>query len=356
MDSSLKDSFLNLVRLGIGHQELNPSSDFDWSTIKPLAMRQGLDAVVIDGIEKLPEVQRPSKETLLEWIGEVLQGYEYRYEAYRHAVADLASFYHRHEVKMMVLKGYACAQNWPKPEHRPCGDIDIWLFGAYNKADALIKEKGIYVDISHHHHTVFNWEEFTVENHYDFVNIYDYQSSRKLDAIFKRMGTNDSYSIPLFGEQVYLPSPDLHALFLLRHLVSHFSSTKISFRQVLDWAFHVEKYANEINWEWLTEVLKEYHMIEFFNIINAICVEDLGFESSIFPYTQFLPCLKERVLQDILEPAFTTAEPKVFLTRMFYKYKRWQGNAWKQEMCYGESRWVAFWRGVWYHLLKPASI
>ena len=66
---------------------------------------------------------------MLQWIGNVLQGYENRFELYCHTIADLANFYNSQNIKMMVLKGYACSLDWPKPEHRPCGDIDIWQFG-----------------------------------------------------------------------------------------------------------------------------------------------------------------------------------------------------------------------------------
>lgn len=46
---------------------------------------------------------------MLEWIGEVLQGYEYRYELYKCVIAEMANFYNSHGYKMMVLKGYACS-------------------------------------------------------------------------------------------------------------------------------------------------------------------------------------------------------------------------------------------------------
>ena len=124
---------------------------------------------------------------------------------------------------------------------------------------------------------------------------------------------------------------------------------------MLDWAFFVEKNTREIDWEWLKTVMEKYHMTEFFNTINAICVEDLGFESIIFPYVQFNPLLKEKVLSDILEPKFAREEPGSLIPRLFYKYRRWKGNAWKHKICYNESVMSAFWSGVWNHLLKPAS-
>ena len=117
-----------------------------------------------------------------------------------------------------------------------------------------------------------------------------------------------------------------------------------------------EKNASEVDWNWLTDLLEKYHMKDFFNCINAICVEDLGFTPSIFPTIQFLPSMKDKVLNDILEPEYTAAEPKGLFKRVVYKYRRWKANAWKQEMCYGESRWSAFWSGIWAKILKPASI
>ena len=55
----------------------------DWAALENLAARQGLSAVVVDGVGRLPEDKRPPKPVLLQWIGETLQGYEYRYEQYR---------------------------------------------------------------------------------------------------------------------------------------------------------------------------------------------------------------------------------------------------------------------------------
>ena len=319
MTSELEQTFLLLVKLGIGHRCALPDV-VDWQAIKALADKQGLTAVIVDGIEKLPDTKRPPKELLLQWIGEVFQSYENRYKLYRQAIAELAGWYNTHGYKMMVLKGYACSIDWPKPEHRPCGDIDIWLFGKQKEADALLsKEKGIKVDTSHHHHTVFDWHGFTVENHYDFVNVYAERSSFMIEKVFKELGVDDSFFVDVYGDKVYLPSPNLHALFLIRHMVSHFAAAEITLRQVLDWAFFAEKHTKEIDWEWLDEMLVKFHMKEFVSCINVICVEDLGFSVDIFPAVQFVPELKERMLEDILDPEYSTAEPKGFIPRVIYK-------------------------------------
>lgn len=350
--------FLSLLRLGTNHSVSSFLVDVDWKALQNLADEQGLSAVVLDGVEKLPGQQRPPKAFLLEWIGVTLQGYEYRYELYLRAIAELACFYNSHGYKMMILKGYACSLDWPKPEHRPCGDIDIWLFGKQKEADDLLaREKGLKIDsIHHHHHTVFNWRDFMVENHCDFVNVSDYQSSADIEKVFKELGCDDTYFVELYGEKIYLPSPNLHSLYLLRHTLNHFASIGISLRQVLDWAFFIEKHTKEIDWRWLNEMLEKFYMKDFFGCINAICVEDLGFDASIFHGVKFNPALKDRVLREILNPEYGNDLPKYLIPRLIFKLKRWRGSEWKRELCFNENGCLSFWKNLWRHILKPKSI
>ena len=369
--TDIHESFLHLVRLGIGTGTVNGSrltvqGPIDWTQLKALADEQGLTAVVLDGIDRLQlnslVAYEMPLEMKLEWIGEVLQNYEQRYKQYQQAIGTLAEFYNQRGFKMMVLKGYACSLDWPKPEHRPCGDIDIWLFGQQKEADKALaasfkfQDSGFKIDSGHHHHTVFNWQGFTVENHYDFVNIHAHKTGKEQEAIFKELGQDDSYSVEVNGEKVYLPSPNLHALFLIRHLANHFSSMEITLRQVLDWAFFVEKHTKKIDWQWLVELLEKFHLKNFYNCINAICVGDLGFNVKIFPNVQFDPNLKERILNEIVCPSVPNEMPKDMSGRLVWKYRRWKASEWKRKLVYDESSWSAFWSGVKSHLLKPASI
>lgn len=367
MNNTIKEStrkaFIDLIRLGIGHEPLSSSHSFAWASIKSLAEAQGLSAIVLDGIEglriKAYNVVLPEKKFLTQWIGEVLHGYEYRYELYRRAIAEMAGFYNLYGFKMMVLKGYACSLDWPKPEHRPTGDIDIWQFGRQKEADvAVSREKGIEVDNSHHHHTVFYWRDFMVENHYDFINVHYGHKNAEIEKILKELGRDNSHYVELYGEKVYLPSSNLHALFLLRHALLHFAMPEMNMRQVLDWAFFVEKHSDEIDWPWLINVSEQYHMTEFLSVMNAICKDDLGFSCELFPPIQYNPIIKDRVLSDILTPEFQeTLEPgSGIIKRVLYKYRRWKASAWKLDFCFGDGMFKSFISGVWNHLLKPSSI
>lgn len=356
--TELEKTFISLVRLGIGtSDEVSIPVGTDWNALMNLANKQGLYAVVLDGLEKAKGDNLPPKVLLLQWIGETLQSYEYRYELYRRAIAEMAGFYNEHHFKMMVLKGYACSLDWPKPEHRPCGDIDIWQYGWQKEADeVLAREKGVRIDNSHHHHTVFMWRDFMVENHYDFIEVHYRKSSQALEKILKEQGSKDSYYVDVCGEKVYLPSPNLHALFLSRHALEHFASEDVTIRQLLDWAFFVKAHGKDVNWGWLYGLLEEFGMLPLFNLFNAICVEDLGFDRELFPGYEVDAQLKERVLNEILSPEFNEVQPAGLMPRVAFKYRRWKANGWKHDLCYIESRWSAFLTSTWNHILKPKSI
>ena len=195
-----------------------------------------------------------------------------------------------------------------------------------------------------------------VENHYDFINVHHHKSNVEYEKILKELGQDDSNSIDVCGEKVYLPSPDLHALFLIKHIMLHFASGEINVRQLLDWAFFVEKHSKELNWNRVLDIIKKFGMTPAFNIFNAICVEDLGFDSSLFPSIQYNPFVKEKVLSDVIHPFVPDEKPKGIIRRVIWKYHRWKANEWKHELCYNESMCSAFWSGIWSHLLKPSSI
>ena len=357
---------LTLLRSAIhGADVVSLPEDIDWAALIDLATRQGVGAIAADGLQRLynahPEwelsLDRPENESMkYDWFGQVFYAEE-SYAKYRHALASLAKFYNEHGFKMMILKGYGCSLNYPVPEHRPCGDIDIWQFGRYKEADAVLHgEKGIKIDHSHHHHTVFFWKGEMVENHYDIINIYHHKSNRDLERVFKELAADDSHTIDVEGQRVYLPSPNLHALFLLRHAASHFAATDLILRQLLDWALYVKGYSSEIDWKWLEEIVERFGMIKIFHCFNAICVEDLGFDPALFPENALKAPEKERVLAEIFSPEFDQESPKHLISRVFFKYRRWKANEWKHRLCYKESMWSAFWSGVWLHIRKPSSI
>ena len=137
-------------------------------------------------------------------------------------------------------------------------------------------------------------------------------------------------------------------------MLLHFVSGELTIRQLLDWAFFIEKHTRLIDWGWFYEVLDSFGMYSAVSYFNSICVDDLGFKSTIFPPIIIGdPALKKRILSEII---FNGSNYYSGRRTIIEKYRRWRASAWKHNLCYKESMWSAFWSGVWSHIIKPASL
>ena len=255
---------------------------------------------------------------------------------------------------MMLLKGYGISLFWPKPEHRPAGDIDCYNFGQQEEADRRLSEKfGIEIDNSHHKHSVFQFENVMVENHYSFLNVHGHRSTAEIERILEEEVKNDlNVNEDREIKNMYYPSVRFNSLYLLRHSAEHFASVDINLRQVLDWGFFVR--ANDVDWDWLLCQLDKVGMKQYLAMLNAICVLYLGFDVSRFPAMDIDKKLVERCLNDILSPEFQKEKHQNAVKEIVYRFRRWNANRWKHDMVYRESAWQSLCTQVWSHLLKPS--
>ena len=342
----------------------------------------GLSAIVWDNIQqavdegKISDEQQPSKVHKIQWALEVEQ-IERKYARQKLVIMKLARFFAEHNIKLMILKGYGLSLNYPVPQHRPCSDVDIWLFeerkmpdgitkrcSAQQKADNLLREHlNIDIDEDRHHHTVFYLDGVMVENHYDFLNIHAHLSNRIIEQRLQLLTTQSPMEQIMVKDGnnkaiIYLPSPDFHALFMLRHSASHFAAERIVIRHLLDWRYFIEKYAEQIDWPSLRQIAKQTNMHKFLDCLNAICLDKLGLPSHCVPHFELDETLKERVWNEILQPEFSEQKPSNvgYLRSWSYMIRRWWANRWKHRIVYNESLVKTFFVQVYSHLLKPHSL
>ena len=104
----------------------------------------------------------------------------------------------------------------------------------------------------------------------------------------------------------------------------HFAGEHLNLRQVLDWGFFVRTHHKEVDWKATIGFLKEIGIYTFFNQINAICMDYLGFSESCFPTIERDKDLEERILMDILHPEFAEEKPTSGLIPILtFKFRRW---------------------------------
>lgn len=351
------------------------SDSIDWRAVIDLSYKQGVTAIAMDGLQLIYEstskyeleLDKPEFENLkYEWYG-LCVAIEQDYSSNLEAVTSLARFYKTQEIPMMLLKGFGLSLNYPVPNHRPSGDIDIYLWNHWNLADQMVERQlNISVDNSHHHHSVFRFMDCSVENHYDFVNVHSHVSNKKIEEFFKNLAGDINKAVKYKfsdGLEIYFPSPDLNALFIIRHCACHFASEEMNLRQLLDWVLFVDNHHQEVDWNqfWIQTV--KMGMINFVLCINAIAVEQLGFDAEIFhtpqKYENFAAIehsLVCRVLNDILHPEFDKDNGKGTIKYVLSRLKRWWYNRWKHKIVYSDSLASTFFVQIMSHLMKPATI
>lgn len=338
-----------------------------WEDIISMSQLQASPVLVADGLQAyLTKHQscRPfANETITErqkrvqWLVQVM-AYERMYAKHEKVMADLARLYATHGIRMMVLKGYGLSLDWPVPNHRLVGDLDIYTFGKWKEADAWVaKAFGTKVDDGHEHHTVFQYQGVMVENHYDFINTKAHRDAPQIEARLKELAEKECREIEVQGTKICLPSAAFNAIFLMRHMGQHFAGEHLNLRQVLDWGFFMRAHHKEVNWTETIGFLKEIGLNTFFNQINAICVDYLGFAEDAFPAIERREELETRMLTDILHPEFAEEKPsKGLMPILSFKLRRWWHNRWKHPLVYKEWLLPMFLTLLWSHLRRYKTI
>ena len=351
---------LHLVRIGIHPDaDLMPTPpDVDWVAVSVLASEQMVTAFALDGYSKLFEAGMVTvdmdKSLKKQWIGQVIQSYEWKYPTYRATIGHLASVFAQRGIRMMVLKGYGLSLNYPVPEHRPCGDVDFWTFGEAERADRVLEELGIPLSGSPEHHTTFHFEGQYFEHHHNFVSAEAHPSSKIVEARLKELAAQEGETVDIDGQQIFLPSPDFNALFLLRHAASHLAGSKINIRQILDWGMFVQKYHDRIDWKSLEAFVESTRTTAIYQILNGICVDYLGFSPEVFPAGRHP--LESRVLEDILCPEFSAPCPTFILSQWLWRLRRWLHRMWKLKLVYPEPLVRTFFARLMTHLMHPGTL
>lgn len=360
-------TLLHLLSYAVSKKNIALDNNIAWESLFNISFQQGALGLVINGLQAYmtnnttykPFANETTADKLkrIQWLSNVV-AYEKMYAKHEKAMAKLAQLYAQNNIRMMVLKGYGLSLDWPVPNHRPVGDLDIFNFGKWREADAWVaKTCGIKVDDEHEHHTIFNFNGVPIENHYDFINTKAHRDAPKIEARLKVLAEKGVKEIEVEGTKVYLPSADFNAIFLMRHMGQHFAGEHLNLRQVLDWGFFVRAHHNEVDWKTTIDFLKEIGIYIFFNQINAICVDYLGFSESCFPTIERDKDLEERILMDILHPEFAEEKPASGLIPILtFKFCRWWHNRWKHPIIYKEWLFPMFLTLLWSHLRRYKTI
>lgn len=255
IDQDLMQQDKNIVRL------LSDCTTEGWTQMFKMAARQGLLAIAWDALEKLQAehgglCRGMSRETRIRWALSI-KNIEEVHLRQREALKELAGIFAESGMRVMVLKGLGLADMYPRPEHRECGDLDIYLFGDFEKGNEVMRKMGIAVEYDGTKHSKFYYKGIPVENHKNFLNVTTTRVDKDLERELMRILQEQKCgSLDLGGITVVVPPPDFQMIFLTRHAITHFLASGLVLRHLYDFGIFYSAHAQEVDLDRIEKIFK----------------------------------------------------------------------------------------------------
>ncbi len=289
--------FFRLLRIGLGtSRELEDKrckvrdkrqvSGFEQSDASALSIihchlsiQQGVGAFLFDGLQKTIEAGILPADTVLREVKMKLFSHTMQVEKLCKAqyakAAELAAIYAKHGIRTVVLKGIAAGQCYPNPWHRPCGDLDCFLFDKHEVGNCIAEKMGAEVKRDFYKHSHINYKGLEVENHQFCTPIRGSQRTKNFERLLQLLLAEEGTT--QIGEtHLENPSPLFNALFLSFHGKNHFQFDGIALRHLCDWAMLLHKHGEEIDWSRFMAIASEYGLRSFADAMTQLSKKLLG--------------------------------------------------------------------------------
>lgn len=274
-----------LISLGLEEQEYcNIPLFVDWKCLWKMASEQGVSAFCLDGLQLL-EMSNSNLETIhkqlkMQWIASVIHQEQVYYTQWN-AAKSLGELYDQHRINTYILKGFSLSRFYPKPEHRPCTDMDCYLKDKFEDGNKIAKENGLTVDCSYYKHSKILLKGLTVENHQYLLPVKGSSKAKRFEQEL-RTWIEDGNNEYIGDSRLKATSPFFDAVYILAHAQEHFLNEGIILRHICDWAMVLKAHANKVNWEEWKRVCKEYGMLSFgyamSRLANKVCGVTVPFD------------------------------------------------------------------------------
>ena len=228
--------FAELLQVSLGNKTSlsQTPSDKEWVGLLSEAKRQAVVGVLTDGLEKLPQEQKPRPEILLQWLG-LAQITEDTYTLHVERAKELIKRFANAGFKTCVLKGIGTAQCYPNPTRRQCGDIDLWVNGSGKEVLTWLQSQCKLGKLSWLHADAGFFEDVQVEVHFHPSWLYSPISNKRLQHWFER--NKDGQMVVNRDLGIAYSSVRFNAVFSLVHAFHHLMEEGVGMRHVIDYYY-----------------------------------------------------------------------------------------------------------------------
>lgn len=241
---------------------ISSDKNIEWELIFDQAREHGLIGWIWDGMKRLPQTQQPSRFQRIGW-GLSAQEIETRYYHHKKVLREMIAICNQHNIRLLLLKGFCLSELYPKPECRPAGDIDIYLFDDFEKGNSLFSDGEIPYKFKH---TAFDFQGAHIENHQMLVT--------PNSSIKRRIGAyllDSMDSVKLTHEGYYTLPTIPNLVYLIMHALNHANyypdEEFLNLKNLLDLAIYFKENQDQLLPTEVKVVMKSLHFERSFELI-----------------------------------------------------------------------------------------
>lgn len=236
--------FIEITQFSLGTRDVfsRAPSDSEWVDLYREALKQCVSSILLEGIERLPVEQKPSRLLLLRWIG-MVQMNENTYMLQCERGKELTKRFGEQGYKSCVLKGIGLAQLYPIPSHRQSGDIDLWVDCERKELMKWLKSQCATEHVLWHHVDAKFFDDVSTEIHYQPSWLYNPFYNKRLQKWFENQKTEQML---VNADLIFAyPTVRFNAVYALVHVYHHLLDEGIGIRHVVDYHYILKSLPTE---------------------------------------------------------------------------------------------------------------
>ena len=285
------DQFFALLRSGLWNEVPERglfAEGADWEALYRLAAAQTVTPLVTDGINRLPGELLPAEpERMDPFLGEMMS------TANRNRVLDAfvpKLFRALEGIPVVLVKGQSLAQDYPDPERRQPGDIDLLLLPeSYEAAKAVLLPKATTVldEEKEIWHQGMRCRSIEVEIHGSISTLMSRKLDRQLAALLEEQFDGRPFpTMSIGGADIPVPDADFNALYVFVHFLQHYWSGGVGLRQLVDWMTFVSVHKRDIHPVILEKRLEALGLLNIWKVFTGFVQEYLGCPAEKLPLAE----------------------------------------------------------------------
>ena len=267
--------FFTLLRIGLWQKVEEPLSDnSDWEHIFRLACEQTVQGIVADGLmlyedhaAEHPDYARNVDEDVKERFLDHAASIVYRNTLISQKQEETTMLFSQQHLPHYVVKGQMAAANYPKPNLRCPGDIDILI-----RPNDFVRARDLLTPIADR---VEKYDTFMMHQQFFIGDIEIELHGTLRPCLGKRIdSTIINLQQDLFDGNCNYET--FCAVYLFLHCLQHFHESGLGIRQIIDWTMYLHACQSKIDCNLVVATIKQMKVQTAWNSFHDFATDWLG--------------------------------------------------------------------------------